>query len=665
MTALGMTVVDLLIVSFVIVTIYYDIEERSSKSRLICVCIAGSFVIGYAIRFGMEFNAWKNANTALYRTLYPGFTALTGLVILILFSVFSRLFFRKRHEGRLFDKSVLVGLFVSLMILMTVFLSPFFETYLTNRTEFSFSFSGLFLPLIIYCVIIVLVILALFMLLNKKSGIFLISGLWSFGVMSYIQGLFMNGSLFIMDGKEMDWSVGLVFGNLAIWIVGCIGLTILINHRVLKKHVDKVLMYSAAFFFVIQLVGIISLVPRMTDSSEADKSVAHDFLSEEGINEVASENNVVVFVLDTFDVDFYEEVEKTDSGFFEPLSDFVFFPDTVSQYSRTYPSVPYMLSHVPYNFEQPKKDYVDSAFSECSFWPELQNAGYDVYVFEDDNQCIGETLLTSSRNYCEEGHVISETDSFWGAVKAIAQMGAYKQLPYLAKSSLAYTAESINKTVIKEKIWDNKPYSIDDAGMIASMKNEGLTLSNDSKAFRFIHMMGAHAPYILDSTGKEIKDRVVSPVEQYKGCMQYVYLYLDEMKRLGVYDSSTIIITADHGKNFVAEELPEKTNPILLVKKPNSSITGTEETGPLISEKQASLEDILPTIAGILGLKYKGVGVDLNSDSDDVRLRYHNFAVVKDTHQIGTLKYQIIDNSGDFSNWENTGEFSPFGEYYE
>lgn len=36
--------------------------------------------------------------------------------------------------------------------------------------------------------------------------------------------------------------------------------------------------------------------------------------------------------------------------------------------------------------------------------------------------------------------------------------------------------------------------------------------------------------------------------EQAKGAFKMVFDYLDELKRLGVYEDATIVITADHGQ---------------------------------------------------------------------------------------------------------------------
>lgn len=51
-----------------------------------------------------------------------------------------------------------------------------------------------------------------------------------------------------------------------------------------------------------------------------------------------------------------------------------------------------------------------------------------------------------------------------------------------------------------------------------------------------------------------------------------VYVFLDELKNMGVYDNSTIIITADHGKIMTVDGI----QPIFFIKEPIKRMTGLQ-----------------------------------------------------------------------------------------
>lgn len=669
--ALGMMITDVVVLVCTALIIKLNIEKWNKKIRILVVSLGLSLIIVYVSCFFSQYKAWNNFNAALIRVVVPWALVLFCLCILVAFVTVKNFIIEKEKRKKPTLRKTLEGVAVTLLMLMTMFVCPFFEVFSGNTDEFSFSVSKVLLPMFLAIVISAGIVVYIYTLLDERAGRLFISLFWAVGVMSYVQGLFLNGHLFLMDGKDMDWPASLLLGNMAVWIVVCLLLTGFANLKKMSRVANEIIVFSAAFLVIIQLVGLISLIPNMVNNGKRELSEERNYLSDKGIREIASDSNVIVFVLDTYDVDFFEEVKAADDKFFEPLSDFVFYPDTISSFSRTYPSVPYMLSHKLYFYEEPKKEYVNTAFEECTFWSKIIENDYSVYIYEDDKLCIGDALLTNCENYCEEGHVLSEKDSFLGGLNAIITVGGYKSLPYLAKLSFSYTSESVNGMVIKEQIWDNAPYIMDDALMIKSLKDGNLTVSEDQKAFRFIHMMGAHAPYVLNARGETAENRIVEPVEQYQGCMQYVFRYIEELKRLGKYDDSMLIITADHGENFVESELLTNTNPILLIKYPDScediSFDEAPENGPAISYKHASLEDILPTIADTVKVDFEsdGIGYNLQKDVDINRIRYHYFAVVENTKQTGTLKYEIKGSSRDFGSWKNTGEYHQYGEYYD
>lgn len=99
---------------------------------------------------------------------------------------------------------------------------------------------------------------------------------------------------------------------------------------------------------------------------------------------------------------------------------------------------------------------------------------------------------------------------------------------------------------------------------------------NYDGAFRFYHLKGAHPSFNMDENCREAgSDR--NRISQSKGSMKIVYEYMQEMKKLGVYDDATIIITADHGQNDtnIGEQSADPAiydltaSPILYVKLPN------------------------------------------------------------------------------------------------
>ena len=110
--------------------------------------------------------------------------------------------------------------------------------------------------------------------------------------------------------------------------------------------------------------------------------------------------------------------------------------------------------------------------------------------------------------------------------------------------------------------------------------------------------MGAHWPYTLDKQGARANGTDL--ITQSEGSLGIVADYLREMKRLGLYDSATIIITADHGYwRLNADELEYASSPIMLVKPPESA---EEAAQPLkVSEVPTGHGDYPATLIAAVG----------------------------------------------------------------
>ena len=138
-----------------------------------------------------------------------------------------------------------------------------------------------------------------------------------------------------------------------------------------------------------------------------------------------------------------------------------------------------------------------------------------------------------------------------------------------------------------------------------SLTNKRLSVSNDNDNYFIIeHLNGAHQPC----------DDVI---EETKKCLAIAKEYIKQLKALGLYEDSTIIITSDHGRhtsNFAAAA----STPIFMVKE--AGTTGGEMK---ISTAPVYHADFLATYlkaAGIYGESDKETyGASVFDLSDDMQ----------------------------------------------
>lgn len=640
------------------ITVFLLVTNEQQRKAGICVKTAACavLVVMNGFQFVVLVRQYTNVNTVLYEALRPDRIVIQGLIVMVGYLILGRIFGSDRC------KKWVMPVAVSMLYVITLYLAPVFETLIANQNEFMFAIKDVWYLFLAFGVAVSAAIIAILLLVSEKRCRILCAVLWAYCISAYLQGMLLNGSLFLMDGKKPDWSNGLKTMNLLLWCACLAGLAALCHFA--GRAAQKMIVYSSLVLCIMQVVGVISLIPAcQKDKVQKEDVLYENYLSMEGIGEVASEENVIVFVLDTYDVDFLEQVLEIQPDFLDPLKGFIFYPDNVSQFSRTLPSIPYMLTEQTYFYEESITDYVDRAFSECIFWEGLRKEGYQYYLFEVDENYIGDRVLEEAANFVTKGTVFAEEYSFWGCVEAAVRIGSYRLMPYFVKDCFSYTSGDIDHMVISRRVLDRPMYSEEDAYLWEQLRESGLVVGDDKKAFRFIHTKGAHAPYTMNERGEWVGEEEIVPEQMYEGSMRFVYDYLEQMQRLGVYEQSMIIITADHGENFVTEELTQETNPILFIKPRGVSADVPLQT----SDIMASQNDLLPTISAAIGIEYvDSWGLDLLNPNgkERTRTRCHYYAVVENSIQTKTRKYNIDGNSRDFANWTATDEYHEFGEFY-
>jgi len=630
--------------------LYYLSFQERKQYFVVPICIAITLISAFLY----QFITYRNINSALYHCLIPEVISVLGLIVWIETAMIFRVIMKITHKDCKSRKDKL-SVIITLAFVVTAYAYPFLETFLSNSEEFSFTFKDILPYFVIFLVIVFFLTMAILNNLSDKIWEKTILGIFSFILAAYIQALFLNKRLFLMDGVNREWTVGFKILNILIW--GFLITVVFMLRHFCKENWKDIVKFCCIVMIAMQIIGGFSLV--ITNRGHFNTRKGSAYFSTNGLYEMAAEENIIVFVLDKYDEKYMQEVLAKEPGFLEPLKGFVGFPDTVAQFSRTYPAITYMLTNHTFFHVPAGEDYTNWAFEDCSFWKDLAKKDFHMYFFEENASYIGESIKKWTENYVEQENILKRKISLTGCIRSIHTVNCYRIMPYMIKDYFSYTSDTMNDLVISNKILAQERYEMDDAKIKVQLDQSGLIVNDDCKAFRFIHMFGAHPPYSLDRDGNRVGESKDLYIDQYMGSMQIVYNYLDELKRLGLYENATIIITADHGDNFEnGNELPEKVNVILYVK-PRGSLNE-----PLrYSEAYAAQGDLLPTLAGELGISAnKEWGIDLlSTEADDrERERVHYFHVVENMKQTAVRTYKIKGSSLDFNNWIATDEYNDF-----
>ena len=142
---------------------------------------------------------------------------------------------------------------------------------------------------------------------------------------------------------------------------------------------------------------------------------------------------------------------------------------------------------------------------------------------------------------------------------------------------------------------------------------------SEKKTFRLYHFKSMHPPLDLGSEAQSQSRFETTSLQSEEGSFRIVHLLLDQMKQAGVYDSSAVIIAADHAStDHVPGYLDSAVYCPLLLYKPCGALGSMQ-----VTDVPASLFDIRATFLEEAALPYADEGTPLSMLSETSgRTRY-------------------------------------------
>lgn len=523
------------------------------------------------------------------------------------------------EKGKLRDRLSFI-LPVMLLWTVTVLIFEPNQLLLNNLEEFSIPYWSFFAMMSAQGAILAAVytLTGVFVLSERQLRAF---GTIIFGITAagYIQGNFLNGEMLLMDGTVQTWSISQKLINGIVWLV-IIAAAVFVNYNVRYKNICRRIVQVVCGY--ICLTQILSLGFIIITTKFPDKE-AEFVLTSNKMLEVDEENNVIVFVLDWFDRQIMDDIVEEDPGFTDKLKDFTDYSNTTSCYPFTSLSIPYLLTGVKWEYGMEAAEYCEYAYQTSSLLDDIEAQNYSIGVYTG-SVYVGDSAKQKLLNYSAD--VVKQL-SFKKAFYVMNDTSKYKMAPFAAKQFYFYTTDDIDDIVVNDG-----EYSINnDIIFHNEFRKNKLSFDTSghySGAFRFYHLKGAHPLFTMNEEFEEVAENGTQ-LSQSRGSLKIVYEYIDEMKRLGIYDNATIILTADHGQNRSIMRVSEiKTDydmtstPILFVKLPDER----HEEGPVRSMAPVSHTEFMATVIEAVGGDAQKYGrtfsqIGLNEDRERVFTR--------------------------------------------
>lgn len=479
------------------------------------------------------------------------------------------------------------------------------EIFFANVSEFDFVYGEFAGYLAAIFAVVLLLLTVLLSLLPQKPYNIAVSVLLAISVAGYLQVMFLNKNLDLLGANPDGYHVptGQWIVNLIVWLAVLVSAIVL---AVRKNEIwKKMALYLAILLIGMQAVAMVSLLATAPKDAY-ERAKGSDRLWGKDQYTVSANENIIVFVLDYFSSLYLQQMLEVYSDGADCLHDFTYYGNADCTYYGTFPSLAHMLTGCEVDTTVPIAEWCRNIWnneSTVEFYQELQANNYKTNVYTTDSN-----VLTSSNgcgilrdrisNITNEPREVQVDTGL--LLKTLTKMSCYRMVPDMLKPQF-YTNVSEYSLIVKDM---GEGIQQTNSDFYAKLQEEGLKADDTANYFIFQHLIGTHE-FNTDENGNYQEKTSVE--ETARGCMTIMEGYLNELKRLGVYDDATIIITADHGGDW-----KEDLQIIYFVKQPGEA----HEVSP-VTNAPVSHCDLLPTVAQMAGLDYTKYGNSINDFGQD------------------------------------------------
>lgn len=558
-------------------------------------------------------------------------------------------------------EKVKASLAVAFLLSITLFFfGPSFIYYI-NILEIPYYYTDMVGVFIIYSIVTGLIISTILVLLKGNLHQRAVVFVFALGLLFWIQGNILVWDYGVLDGREIIWNNYFLNGIIdsAIWIA--VLAIALIKAPVFYKHIAL----ASVILLVIQGGGLATEILQAPD--EPDWKNYYIGYDDDSMFEFSEEQNVIVLVLDMFQSDIFQEIITEDPEYAEIFDGFTYYRNTVGGFPTTHPSVTFILTGQYYDNSIPIQDFIKNSFLNNSVPLILKEEGYQVDLYPMGIKTIYSSNETASNVGTEnQGKVDKEIDELKAADEML-QLTIFRYVPHYLKSQFYF--------VPFVELGDDDNVHQDVAFHNSLVSNTIVT--NDNEIFKFYHIIGAHAPYTLNSElqNEELPQNRSGCIEQSKAALKVAGEMIEQLKENDIYDNSMIFVIGDHGNPWASADLNAEvlyTNnesneyyyvnknvvssaiPLMLVKPFNSS-------GDLkISDAPVSNGDIPKTIESELNLsnEFPGESIFTINESDERERKFYYY-IWDGSQELEYLpqfeQYSINGHSWLTSSWAKTG----------
>jgi hypothetical protein len=320
-----------------------------------------------------------------------------------------------------------------------------------------------------------------------------------------------------------------------------------------------VLVFSGIFFSAIRpvffvtsmvliLVNFTTTFVQFVKAEESFSKYPSDNYSKEFVTLSKNEPNYIYFLLDEVYGGSAEQIFTHNFELASQFEGFVSYSNTAGIYPTTIMSIPAILTNQLYEEGDDVKEFYQESLLHSALLDALQKNSIDYKL---------RTITT----YCQ---VFSTQE----CTPAGSLGGGYTDVTSDYLRGLNLSIFKLMPDIFKAMVFNDGNWLFSDDADIDKFLGEfdyfvnNLAVRDRPSTFRFFHTVLTHAPIKYDENCLRMDENLRRTYENYLkqdtcGFAQ-VGRVLDRLRELGIYDNSFIIVSSDHGREFMSETMARK-----------------------------------------------------------------------------------------------------------
>src|SRR5215213_214724 len=406
--------------------------------------------------------------------------------------------------------------------------------WIGNRTEFTIgfaSFLGLGLAVTAVGVLAFGAVLRVLSEPVRRAAASLICGV---GFLWWGYGMLFVGRMRVLNGVDepLDFETSLGRWELALAAAVCLMLAWTIHRK--PGPAGQLLLLFNIGLAVVTGTTLYGARARSRPSGVADPAAVFRF---------SAQQNVLVILLDGLQSDVADGVFRADPALTAEFDGFRLFPDTLGVAPTTFLSLPAIHSGDVYQRSQGLSQYVTQAIEQRSFVNRFARAGYVTTLI---NPILG--ICPAQSRTCVSATRLLQTplQRLKSEAARLLDLSLFRVLPVRLK-----------RRVYREGNWlisgrvdrpDGVAQVLEGNRLFEEVAGH-LTVDAGTPTLKFFHSRSTHTPYILTEACTVAKNSLVHLGSQSRCALRAVATLLKHLKQTGIYDTTLILVVADHGVN--------------------------------------------------------------------------------------------------------------------